>query len=124
MGFILLLAIVQTLGKGDFEDFNHGEHGISAERISQYYTDMKIQGVNKEMEKCAERVFQSRQAAKADGKNLSLGVEPTVGLGSALLIFLGVGVFAAGIAQAFQMVSELYKLESRASGYLIIEFLQ
>merc|ERR1712165_479751 len=56
------------------------------------------------MEKCAERVFQSREAAKADGKKLSLGVEPTVGLGSALLIFLGVGVFAAGIAQAFQMV--------------------
>ena len=32
-------------------------------------------------------------------------MEPTVGLGAALLIFLGVGVFAAGIAQAFQLVS-------------------
>ena len=41
----------------------------------------------------------------ADGKKFSLGVEPTVGLGAALLIFLGVGVFAAGIAQAFQLVS-------------------
>jgi len=104
VGFILLLAVVQTFGKGDFEDFNHGDHGISPERISQYYTDVKIQGVDKTVEKCAERVFQSRKAAQADGKKLSLGVEPTVGLGSALLIFLGVGVFAAGIAQAFQMV--------------------
>ena len=34
-----------------------------------------------------------------------MGVEPTVGLGSALIIFLLVGVFAAGIAQAFQLVS-------------------
>ena len=103
--FILLLAIVQTFGKGDFEDFNHADHGISKERISMYYTDVKIQGAGKEEQKCSERVFQSRLAAQADGKKLSLGVEPTVGLGAALLIFLGVGVFAAGIAQAFQMVS-------------------
>ena len=105
VGFILLLAIVQTFGKGDFEDFNHGDHGISKERISQYYTEMKVQGAGKIDQKCAERVFQSRKAAQADGKKLSLGVQPTVGLGAALLIFLGVGVFAAGIAQAFQMVS-------------------
>merc|ERR1711988_1847353 len=64
----------------------------------------KIQGAGKEEQKCSERVFQSRQAAQADGKKLSLGVVPTVSLGAALLIFLGVGVFAAGIAQAFQMV--------------------
>jgi len=69
-----------------------------------YYTDVKIQGAGKEEQKCSERVFQSRQAAQADGKKLSLGVVPTVSLGAALLIFLGVGVFAAGIAQAFQMV--------------------
>ena len=37
--------------------------------------------------------------------NKTLGVEPTVGLGAALLIFIMVGVFAAGIAQGFQMVS-------------------
>ena len=35
----------------------------------------------------------------------SLGVVPTVGLGSALIIFLLVGVFAVGIAQTFQLVS-------------------
>ena len=45
-------------------------------------------------------MFTSRDAVS----QYSLGVEPTVGLGAALLIFLGVGVFAAGIAQAFQMV--------------------
>ena len=39
------------------------------------------------------------------GKAFSVGVIPTVSLGAALLIFFGVGVFAAGIAQAFQMVS-------------------
>ena len=105
IGVILLLAIVQTFGKGDFEDFNHAEHGISQKRISQYYTEVKVQGADKQPQKCSERVFQSRKAAQADGKKLSLGVEPTVGLGAALLIFLGVGVFAAGIAQAFQMVS-------------------
>jgi len=104
IGVILLLAIVQTFGKGDFEDFNHAEHGISQKRISQYYTEVKVQGADKQPQKCSERVFQSRKAAQADGKKLSLGVEPTVGLGAALLIFLGVGVFAAGIAQAFQMV--------------------
>jgi hypothetical protein len=38
----------------------------------------------------------------------SLGVVPTVGLGSALVIFLMVGVFAAGIAQAFQLVRQLF----------------
>merc|ERR1712241_307065 len=37
-----------------------------------------------------------------DNKKVTLGVEPTVGL--ALIIFLLVGVFAAGIAQAFQLV--------------------
>ena len=61
-------------------------------------------GANKPQQRCAERVFESRRAATENGKGYSLGVQPTVGLGAALLIFLGVGVFAAGIAQAFQMV--------------------
>ena len=57
-------------------------------------------GAGKTEQQCPERVFSSRDAVS----QYSLGVEPTVGLGAALLIFLGVGVFAAGIAQAFQMV--------------------
>merc|ERR1719205_558149 len=63
-----------------------------------------VQGVGKEPKACSERVLASRRAAVANGKKVSIGVEPTVSLGAALLIFFGVGVFAAGIAQAFQMV--------------------
>merc|ERR1719264_2286048 len=63
-----------------------------------------VQGVGKEPKACSERVLASRRAAVANGKKVSVGVEPTVGLGAALLIFLGVGVFAVVIAQAFQMV--------------------
>ena len=53
-------------------------------------------------------MFSSRDAVS----QYSLGVEPTVGLGAALLIFLGVGVFAAGIAQAFQMVRYFVYIEN------------
>merc|ERR1719397_923481 len=63
-----------------------------------------VQGVGKEPQACSERVLASRRAAVANGKKVSVGVEPTVGLGAALLIFLGVGVFAVVIAQTFQMV--------------------
>merc|ERR1719264_599983 len=63
-----------------------------------------VQGVGKEPKACSERVLASRRAAVANGKKVSVGVEPTVGLGAALLIFLGVGVFAVVIAQTFQMV--------------------
>merc|ERR1719192_2039095 len=65
-----------------------------------FYSDKVIQGAGKTEQQCPERVFTSRDAVS----QYSLGVEPTVGLGAALLIFLGVGVFAVFIAQAFQMV--------------------
>ena len=87
---------------------------------SHYYAA----GANKPEERCPDRVFASRAAATEvrseirqtiiiclncchlqGGKAFSVGVIPTVSLGAALLIFFGVGVFAAGIAQAFQMVS-------------------
>merc|ERR1719430_298908 len=58
-----------------------------------------VQGVGKEPKACSEKVLASRRSAQ-----VTIGVEPTVGLGSALLIFLGVGVFAVVIAQTFQMV--------------------
>ena len=74
---------------------------IKPRKNNFFHYVLKI-GMGKPQQKCAERVFQSRKAAENGG--LSLGVQPTVGLGAALLIFLGVGVFAAGIAQAFQMV--------------------
>jgi len=72
---------------------------ISKERISQFYTESLVVGAGRPAQKCSDRVLQSRQATTA-----SLGVEPTVGLGAALLIFLGVGLFAAAIAQAFLML--------------------
>ena len=72
--------------------------GISEQEIAKFYTDTKIVSEGHEQEKCSEKVFQRRREA-----TLSLGVESSVGLGAALLIFIGVGVFAVGIAQAFQM---------------------
>ena len=56
-----------------------------------------------EPQKCHQDVLARRQKAKDENK-ISVGVEPPVGMGPALLIFLLVGIFAAGIAQAFQMV--------------------
>ena len=107
IGLILILIVIQCEAKGDFEDFEHPETSISPERIAQFYTETLVQSAGKEEQRCSENVFKARARAKANGRKPSLGVEPTVGLGAALLIFLGVGIFAVGIAQAFQMVSSL-----------------
>jgi len=101
---MLLPIILHCDAKGDFEDFEHGTNAISPARIAEFYTETLVQSSGKEEQRCSENVFKSREKAIANGKKPSLGVEPTVGLGAALLIFLGVGVFAVGIAQAFQMV--------------------
>jgi len=101
----LLLTVAYVHAKGDIGDFEHHEKAeVTAARASAYYTEMMVQGVGKEPQACSERVLASRRAAVANGKKVSIGVEPTVGLGAALLIFLGVGVFAVVIAQTFQMV--------------------
>ena len=49
------------------------------------------------------QVLSRRERARREGR-ITEGVTPTVSLAAALLIFLGVGVFAIIIAQAFQMV--------------------
>ena len=49
------------------------------------------------------QVLSRRESARREGR-VTEGVTPTVSLAAALLIFLGVGVFAVLIAQAFQMV--------------------
>jgi len=92
--------------RGDFEDFEKPvSTSISPDVIAKFYTETVVQSASMDQNKrCSDKVFKSREAAVADGKKLSLGVVPTVSLGAALLIFLGVGVFAVGIAQAFQMV--------------------
>ena len=107
LSLLLNIAIIYCDAKGDFEDFDRSAPAISKERIAQFYTETLVVGAGKPEQKCSDNVFKSREAAIANGKKVSLGVEPTVGLGAALLIFLGVGVFAVGVAQAFQMVSEL-----------------
>merc|ERR1711936_824963 len=105
---LLLVTLTWGLGlvsaKGDLNDFNTDKQSIAPERIAAFYSENVIKGANKPEERCSDRVFASRAAATEGGKSFSLGVIPTVSLGAALLIFFGVGVFAAGIAQAFQMV--------------------
>ena len=104
---LVFLSLLVTQGKthGSFEDFSPHEGGISPERLAQFYTDSLVQSGEAAHKKCSEKVFKAREKAVSDGRKPSLGVQPTVGLGAALLIFLGVGTFAVGIAQAFQMVS-------------------
>jgi len=80
---------------------------LDEKTIQKYLTKNKILGKNQDgtrpTEQCNQMVFDKRNELK-DNKKVTLGVEPTVGLGPALIIFLLVGVFAAGIAQAFQLV--------------------
>merc|ERR1712088_555667 len=66
---------------------------------SAYFTEMMVQSDSLEPAKCSDRVLEARRTA-----TITQGVKPTVSLQAALLIFLGVGIFAVFIAQAFQMV--------------------
>jgi len=97
---LLLMVATYCQAKGNIEDLEPTESPMTTvDRAKGYYTEMMVQGVGKEPKACSEKVLASRRNAK-----ITVGVEPTVGLGSALLIFLGVGVFAVVIAQTFQMV--------------------
>jgi len=97
---LLLMAATYCQAKGNIEDLEPTESPMTTmDRAKGYYTEMMVQGVGKEPKACSEKVLASRRSAQ-----ITVGVEPTVGLGSALLIFLGVGVFAVVIAQTFQMV--------------------
>merc|ERR1712012_101543 len=66
---------------------------------SAYFTEMMVQSPSLEPTKCSDKVLEARKTA-----TVTQGVKPTVSLQAALLIFLGVGIFAVFIAQAFQMV--------------------
>jgi len=84
------------------EDFAPPKHELSQKYIDEFYTETKVVGsAYPQDEKCDKMVLDFR-ANMADKK--TLGVIPTVSLSAALLIFVLVGVFAVGIAQAFQMV--------------------
>ena len=73
---------------------------ISNPAQNAYLTEMMVQSSSLEPAKCSQNVLEARSKA-----TVTQGVKPTVSLQAALLIFLGVGIFAVFIAQAFQMVS-------------------
>ena len=111
--FILLTACLMhsnfgwsAEASGDIADFSPTTT-LSPEYINRFMTNNKIDGVGNQ-EKCAKQVLEFRQ--RFTNETRTLGVEPTVGLGAALLIFLMVGAFAAGIAQAFQLVITIFHL--------------
>ena len=114
--FILLSGLLLSINHenfatadGNMADFS--EHTtLTPEYISKFYTDNQIDGQHNNPQKCAQQVLNFRK--KFNETSRTLGVKPTVGLGAALLIFLLVGAFAAGIAQAFQLVSILITLLS------------
>ena len=70
---------------------------------AKYLTESMIQPAGSEPKSCSARVFEKRAEMAANNQG-SVGVEPTVGLAMALVIFIIVGVFAALIAYAFQLV--------------------
>lgn len=104
MGLILVMSVFTKVDcSGDFGDFGGHVTKLDPEVIAQYYTEEKVVGKDMEGGQCSQKVLDARKRVQ-EGKGPSLGVVPTVGLGQALIIFVMVGTFAAGIAQGFQMV--------------------
>lgn len=100
--FLTACFLQQCCATGNMEDFAPPKHKLSQKYIDEFYTETKVVGsAYPQDEKCDKMVLDFR-ANMADKK--TLGVIPTVSLSAALLIFVLVGVFAVGIAQAFQMV--------------------
>ena len=93
---LAVLATTQCLANDD------SSSSQSAAQVSHsaYFTEMMVQSPSLEPTKCSDKVLEARKTA-----TVTQGVKPTVSLQAALLIFLGVGIFAVFIAQAFQMVS-------------------
>merc|ERR1711874_419574 len=92
---LAVLATTQCLANDD------SSSSQSAAQVSHsaYFTEMMVQSPSLEPTKCSDNVLEARKTA-----TVTQGVKPTVSLQAALLIFLGVGIFAVFIAQAFQMV--------------------
>ena len=104
LALLALMAMGLVDGEGDFGDFSGRQKALTEAEIAKYFSDqMIIDGDVTKVGKCSQKVLDFRKKKAEDG-GPTLGVEPTVGLGAALIIFLMVGLFAAGIAQAFQMV--------------------
>jgi len=106
----ILLLVTAVIHSTTGYDSQTDDNSASSLATSRHYTEMMVQGAGHPEQKCSDRVLASRKAAIANGKTISVGVEPTVSLGAALLIFVGVGLFAVVIAQSFQMVRKhIYK---------------
>ena len=105
----VILIVLFFLGSVFCQDYDYvieDQNTDSPSEKSKYFTEYKILGDGLPEEKCSDRVLKRREDARNNG-NITSGVTPTVSLGVALLIFIGVGVFAVGIAQAFQLVKIL-----------------
>ena len=102
---LAVLATTQCLANDD----SSSPQSAAQVSHSAYFTEMMVQSPSLEPAKCSDKVLEARKTA-----TVTQGVKPTVSLQAALLIFLGVGIFAVFIAQAFQMVS--YKTIKLASG--------
>merc|ERR1711962_386600 len=89
---LAVLATTQCLANDESQSAAQLSH-------SAYFTEMMVQSPSLEPTKCSDKVLEARKTA-----TVTQGVKPTVSLQAALLIFLGVGIFAVFIAQAFQMV--------------------
>merc|ERR1712088_52373 len=95
-----LLALLVTTQCSAGDDSSAASISKSAPAThSAYFTEMMVQSDSLEPAKCSDRVLEARRTA-----TITQGVKPTVSPQAALLIFLGVGIFAVFIAQAFQMV--------------------
>jgi len=94
-----LLAILATTQCSAGDDSPSSSLISKPATHSAYFTEMMVQSDSLEPAKCSDRVLEARRTA-----TITQGVKPTVSLQAALLIFLGVGIFAVFIAQSFQMV--------------------
>ncbi|XP_023324732.1 urea-proton symporter DUR3 isoform X2 [Eurytemora carolleeae] len=99
---LLLLRCVAAIGPAETVLGVTAANLVQEVTSSKYFTELIIKSRTEEPEECSQRVKLSRERARING--VEQGVQPTVTLGAALLIFALVGIFAAGIAQAFQMV--------------------
>lgn len=101
LALVIGLFLLCVQASGDLGELNQG-HDTTPEELAKFFTDKKIIPGGKD-ETCSDRVLEYRKKVAEEG-GPKQGVVPTVSLGAALVIFLLVGVFAAGIAHGFQMV--------------------
>ena len=102
----VILIVLFFLGSVFCQDYDYvieDQNTESPSEKSKYFTEYKILGDGLPEEKCSDRVLKRREDARNNGK-ITSGVTPTVSLGVALLIFIGV------FAQAFQLVKFLKQI--------------